>query len=260
MNKKIKVVILAGGFGTRFSEETMNKPKPMIDIGGKPIIWHIMKYYSMFGINEFIICGGYKLNFLKEFFINYYVNNSDIEIDLKKNELTILKKQNNDWNVKIIDTGIHSMTGGRLKHISQYINSTFLMTYGDGLSDVDIDALIALHKKKNKKVTITAVRPPARFGALQIDLKNNSLEKFIEKPVGDNSYINGGFFVLEPSIFDYISHSTTIWEAEPMIKLTEEHQVSCFVHDGFFQPMDTLRDFNTLNNLWDNQKAPWKIW
>lgn len=256
----MKVVILAGGFGTRLSEETVNTPKPMVEIGGKPILWHLLKYFSYFGLKDFVICAGYKSQQIKDYFLKYSLINSDIRIDLSKNKVDILKKNIDDWSIEIVDTGIDSMTAERLKKISHLINADFILTYGDGLANVNINSLIDHHKKNNKLATITAVRPPARFGALQIDEKNNSVSDFKEKPDGDNSWINGGFFVLNKNIFDFIGEKNEVWEKEPLERIVKASQLSAYKHDGFFQPMDTLRDLNVLNNLWVNDIAPWKIW
>jgi len=256
----MKVVILAGGFGTRLSEETGNTPKPMVEIGGKPILWHLLKYFSYFGLKDFVICAGYKSQQIKDYFLKYSLINSDIRIDLSKNKVDILKKNIDDWSIEIVDTGIDSMTAERLKNISHLIHDDFILTYGDGLANVNINSLIDHHKKNNKLATITAVRPPARFGALQIDEKNNSVSDFKEKPDGDNSWINGGFFVLNKNIFDFIVEKNEVWEKEPLERIVKASQLSAYKHDGFFQPMDTLRDLNVLNNLWVNDIAPWKIW
>ena len=256
----MKVVILAGGFGTRLSEETVNTPKPMVEIGAKPILWHLLKYFSYFGLKDFVICAGYKSQQIKDYFLKYSLINSDIRIDLSKNKVDILKKNIDDWSIEIVDTGIDSMTAERLKKISHLIHDDFILTYGDGLANVNINSLIDHHKKNNKLATITAVRPPARFGALQIDEKNNSVSDFKEKPDGDNSWINGGFFVLNKNIFDFIGEKNEVWEKEPLERIVKASQLSAYKHDGFFQPMDTLRDLNVLNNLWANDIAPWKIW
>lgn len=255
----MKVVILAGGFGTRFSEETSNKPKPMIMIGEKPIIWHIMNYYSNYGFNDFIVCAGYKSNLIKEFFLNYYPLNSDFEIDLKTHSIKYLKSSITKWKVSIIDTGLHTMTGGRLKKISNFIDGPFMMTYGDGLANVNLDELYNFHKNHRKLATVTAVRPPARFGAIKINKMNDKVD-FIEKPVGDNGWINGGFFVLNPDIFDLIEGDESIWEVDCMHKLAKNNQISAFLHEDFFHPMDSLRDHKYLSNLWNQNIAPWKVW
>ena len=254
----MKAVILAGGFGTRISEESMLKPKPMIEIGGMPILWHIMKYYSSFNINEFVICLGYKGYMIKEFFTNYYLHNSDVTIDLQKNEMSIINSKTEPWKVTLVETGIDTMTGGRIKKIQKYVNETFCLTYGDGLSNVDISSLIKFHKEKKKIATLTAVQTPGRFGVLS--LNGDSVEKFIEKPKGDDSWINGGFFVFETDVFDHITDDRTILEKHTMDSLTKQNQLNAFRHDGFWQPMDTLRDKNYLEGLWSNGNALWKIW
>lgn len=255
----MKVVILAGGLGTRISEETTSKPKPMIEIGGKPILWHIMKYYSSYGFNDFLICCGYKGYMIKEFFHNYFLHISDVEIDMTKNNLRILEKKNNDWIIRLIDTGENTQTGGRLKRIEKHINETFCMTYGDGLSNIDLNKLVKFHKSSNHLATVSAVKPPGRFGALKID-NNNLVSSFNEKPSGDGGYINGGYFVLEPEIFRYINGDHMPWENEPLNNLTKENQLFAFKHDDFWHPMDTLRDKIILEDLWQRSDAPWKKW
>lgn len=257
----MKLVILAGGLGSRISEETHLKPKPMIEIGGMPIIWHIMKYYSQFDIKEFIICAGYKSYSIKEYFKNYYLHASDIKLDLKSNEITYLKNRSEDWKVSIVDTGYDSMTGGRLKAVYDYIkkDDAFCFTYGDGLSNIDLKAQQDFHMQHKKLATVAAVKPPGRYGALKID-ENNFVKEFIEKPLGDGSRINGGFFILSPRVIEYIHNEKTIWEREPLENLTNDNELAAFNHDGFWQPMDTLRDKNYLNELWSSKKAPWKIW
>ena len=256
----MKVVILAGGLGTRLSEETVSKPKPMVEIGGKPIIWHLMKLYSFFGINDFIICCGYKGYIIKEYFSNYFLHNSDIKVDLKKNDLSIIKDNVEPWNISLVDTGDETMTGGRLLRVKEYLSGedSFCFTYGDGLSNVNINKLIEFHNSHNKKATLTAVHAPGRFGALGIDKDN--VNSFNEKPKGDGSMINGGFFVLNIEALDYISADETIWEKEPLENLAKDNQLSAFKHDDFWQPMDTLRDKNLLEELWRSNKAPWKLW
>ncbi len=254
----VKAVILAGGFGTRISEESMLKPKPMIEIGGMPILWHIMKYYSFFNINEFVICLGYRGYMIKEFFTNYYVHNSDVTIDLQKNEMSIINSKTEPWKVTLVDTGINTMTGGRLKKVKNFLDDeTFCFTYGDGLSDLNIKDTVEFHKNNKKYATITAVKPPGRFGSLKID--GGLVEKFNEKLDGDGNWINGGFFVLEPTVFDYIKDDSTIWEREPLEKMTQEKQISAYKHIGFWHPLDTLRDKNNLEVLWNNN-PPWKKW
>tara|TARA_A100001015_G_scaffold297749_1_gene379611 strand:+ start:2536 stop:3309 length:774 start_codon:yes stop_codon:yes gene_type:complete len=256
----MKVVILAGGLGTRLSEETVSKPKPMVEIGGKPIIWHLMKLYSFFGINDFIICCGYKGYIIKEYFSNYFLHNSDIKVDLKKNDLSIIRDNVEPWNISLVDTGDETMTGGRLLRVKEYLSGedSFCFTYGDGLSNVNINKLIEFHNSHNKKATLTAVHAPGRFGALGIDKDN--VNSFNEKPKGDGSMINGGFFVLNIEALDYISADKTIWEKEPLENLAKDNQLSAFKHDDFWQPMDTLRDKNLLEELWRSNKAPWKLW
>ena len=255
----MKAVILAGGKGTRISEESQYKPKPMIDIGGRPIIWHIMKTYESFGINDFIICSGYLGYVIKEYFANYFLHMSDITFDLRENTIEVHKKKAESWKVTIVDTGLETMTGGRLKRIEPYIgNETFLMTYGDGLSDVDISATVELHKSKKREATLVAVQQLGRFGVIEI--KDHAVHNFKEKPTVDGSWINGGFFVLEPSVFKLIDDDSCIWEREPLEHLSKTNQLNAFKHDGFWQPMDTLRDKIVLENLWSSNAAPWKKW
>jgi glucose-1-phosphate cytidylyltransferase len=255
----MKAIILAGGLGTRISEESHLKPKPMIEIGNKPILWHLMKIYSSFGINDFVICLGYKGYVIKEYFLNYSLHSSDVTISLKDNSLLVHQKYSEPWNITLIDTGEMSMTGGRLKRIKEYVNNeTFCFTYGDGLSDINITDLINTHKKNNLKATVTAVQPPGRYGILKIS--ENLATVFTEKPTSDNDWINGGFFVLEPSIFNYIDGDNTIWENEPIKKLIFDKELGVYKHYGFWQCMDTLRDKNYLDELWQRNKAPWKSW
>jgi glucose-1-phosphate cytidylyltransferase len=256
----MKAVILAGGLGTRISEETSVRPKPMIEIGGMPILWHIMKNYSAHGVNEFIICCGYKGFMIKEYFANYFLHRSDVTFDISKNAMKVHEEFAEPWKVTLIDTGQETMTGGRLKKIAQYLdkNETFCFTYGDGLSDIDIKKLIDFHESHGKKATLSSVIPAGRFGVLEID--DNKVNKFIEKPNDDVNRINAGFFVLSSSVIDYIKDDNTVWENEPLEALAREGELMAFLHDGFWQPMDTLRDKNLLENLWNNQKAPWKIW
>ena len=255
----MKAVILAGGFGTRISEETNLKPKPMIEIGGMPILWHIMKIYSSYGINEFIICCGYKGYVVKEYFANYFLHMSDVTFDMKNNKMEVNQKFAESWKVTLVDTGLNTMTGGRLKKIQKYLdNETFCFTYGDGLADIDLKKLINFHKKSKSLATLTAVQPPGKYGAL--NLKGNKVTKFEEKPAGDGSWINGGFFVLEPEIFNYLKKDSTVWEKEPLEKLAKENKVSAYKHQGFWQALDTLRDKNHLQSLWDSNNAPWKSW
>jgi glucose-1-phosphate cytidylyltransferase len=255
----MKAVILAGGLGSRISEESHLKPKPMIEIGGKPILWHIMKMYSQHGINDFIICLGYKGYIIKEYFSNYFLHTSDVTFCLRDNTTEIHQKFSEPWKITLIDTGEDSMTGGRLKRVRAYIgNETFCFTYGDGLSDIDITKLIAHHKASGRQATVTAIQPPGRYGALEI--KNNAVLNFKEKPAGDGAWINGGFFVLEPEVIKKIRHDDTIWEQEPLKELASEGQLSAFLHKGFWQAMDTLREKNHLEELWASNKAPWKSW
>lgn len=254
----MKAVILAGGLGTRISEETHLKPKPMIEIGGMPILWHIMKIYGKYNINDFVICLGYKGYMIKEFFANYFLHMSDVTIDIKSNKLEIHSVNAEPWKVTLVDTGESTMTGGRVKRIAKYVDDTFCMTYGDGLSNIDISKLIDFHKKTKSVATLTAVQPPGRFGALKIN--DNFVTSFNEKPNGDLGWINGGFFVLETSIFDHINGDDTIFERETLETLSNNNKLGAFKHHGFWQPMDTLRDKNQLDMLWDSNKAPWKIW
>jgi glucose-1-phosphate cytidylyltransferase len=256
----MKVVILAGGFGTRISEESHLKPKPMIEIGGKPILWHIMKIYAAHGINDFIVCLGYKGYVIKEFFANYFLHTSDVTFDILQNSMAVHHKNAEPWKVTLVDTGEESMTGGRLQRVSNYLTpgETFLFTYGDGVADIDITAEIAFHKKHGKLATICAVQPPGRYGAIL--RKNDLVVGFEEKPAGDGAWINGGFFVLEPGVLSYIENESTIWEGDPLAKIAKEGQLVAFEHRGFWQPMDTLRDKNQLEALWVNKKAPWKKW
>ncbi len=255
----MKCVILAGGFGTRISEETHLKPKPMVEIGGMPILWHIMKVYSAYGINEFIICCGYKGYLIKEYFANYFLHTSDVTLDIRRNKMEVHKKSAEPWRVTLVDTGLETMTGGRLKKVKKYLNKeTFCFTYGDGLSDVNIRNLISFHDKTKTFATVVAVQPPGRFGTL--NLEKNKIRNFHEKPAGDGKWINGGFFVLESEIFDYLKDDSSIWEREPLEKLASEGQLSAYRHTGFWQPLDTLRDKNHLEELWNSGKAPWKIW
>ena len=256
----MKCVILAGGIGTRISEESHLKPKPMIEIGHKPILWHIMKIYSSFGVNEFIICCGYKGQVIKRYFADYYLNNSDIEFDLLNNQYRIIKKAKENWKVTTIDTGDKSMTGGRLARIKKYLkpNETFCMTYGDGVGSINIKKLLEFHKKTKKLATMTIVKPPGRFGMVKI--KNNFVNDFIEKPSGDGSWINGGFFVLNKKALDLVSKDKDIWESKPLETLARKNQLCAFKHNGFWKAMDTLRDKMILDDLWQNKKAPWKVW
>lgn len=256
----MKTVILAGGMGTRISEETGSKPKPMIEIGGKPILWHIMKMYSTHGVNEFIVCCGYKGYLIKEYFANYFLHMSDVTFDVSNNTMSVHKESSEPWKVTLVNTGENSMTGGRIKRVSEYIQDeeTFCLTYGDGVSDLNISKSIEFHKKHGRLATVTAVFPPARFGAMQ--LENSLVKSFKEKPTGDGSFINGGFFVLSPKVLELITDDSTIWEQEPLNYLAENEQLTAFEHTGFWQPMDTLRDRTFLEDLWKKNKAPWKTW
>jgi len=255
----MKAVILAGGLGTRLSEETVTRPKPMVEIGGKPILWHIMKIYSAYGINEFIICLGYRGYMIKEYFSNYFLHMSDVTFDMQKNQMQVHQNKAEPWIVTLVDTGDETMTGGRLKRVQKFLNNeTFCFTYGDGVADVNIKELISSHKKSGLMATILAVQPPGRFGAL--NLQENFVQDFQEKPRGDNNWINGGFFVLNSKVIEYIRADETLWEREPMEKLAADRQLNAFKHDGFWRPMDTLRDKNYLENLWNAGTAPWKVW
>jgi glucose-1-phosphate cytidylyltransferase len=256
----MKAVILAGGLGTRISEETHLKPKPMVEIGGKPILWHIMKLYSTHGINEFVICCGYKGYIIKEYFANYFLHMSDVTFDMKCNQMEVHFCHTEPWRVTLVDTGEGTLTGGRLKRVAEYVKNeeTFCFTYGDGLSDIDISKEIAFHKKHGKLATVAAVQPPGRYGALH--LKGNKVEGFSEKPRGDGGCINGGFFVLSPKCLSLIDNDQSSWEGEPLRQLVSQEQLMAFEHKGFWQPMDTLRDKNRLEELWESGNAPWKIW
>ena len=256
----MKAVILAGGYGTRLSEETILKPKPMIEIGGKPILWHIMKSYSHYGINEFIICLGYKGYMIKEYFANYFLHQSDVTFNIKENKIKTHNTYCEPWIITLVDTGDDVQTGGRLKRVKKYVgNETFCLTYGDGVNDVNIKKLIEFHKKMKKKATLTAVQPPGRYGSIAVDKRNLVLE-FVEKPMGDNAWVNGGFFVLEKDVFKLIEGDKTRWEGEPLEQLAKQGQLTAYKHSGFWLPMDTLRDKNKLEELWSEKKAPWKAW
>lgn len=254
----MKAVILAGGLGTRISEESSSRPKPMIEIGGKPILWHIMKMYSSHGINDFIICCGYKGYVIKEYFANYFLHMSDVTIDMTSNDIEVHHKKAEPWKVTLVDTGEGTQTGGRLRRVSNYIDSDFCMTYGDGVGSVDIASLIKFHHGHGKLATMTAVQPPGRFGALEI--KGTQINSFLEKPQGDGGWINGGFFVLNPKVLGLIDGDETLWEKQPLESLAKQGQLQSFFHSGFWQPMDTLRDKNHLEELWTSGKAPWKFW
>ncbi|KTC84671.1 MULTISPECIES: glucose-1-phosphate cytidylyltransferase [Legionella] len=255
----MKAVILAGGLGTRISEETSVRPKPMIEIGGKPILWHIMKLYSAHNIHNFIICLGYKGYVIKEYFANYFLHMSDVTLDITNNKIEIHQNNAEPWLITLVETGERTMTGGRIKRIANHLgNEDFCLTYGDGVSDVNISELISFHKKQKTLATLTAIQPPGRFGSLLME--GDRITGFKEKPQGDGGWINGGFFVLSPKVIDYIEGDDTIWEKHPLERLAEEDQLSSFNHDGFWHPMDTLRDKNYLEELWESDKAPWKTW
>lgn len=256
----MKAVILAGGLGTRLSEETSVRPKPMVEIGGKPILWHIMKSYSTHGINDFVICCGYKGYVIKEFFANYFLHTSDVTFDMQANSVEVHTRNAEPWRVTVVDTGDDSMTGGRLKRVKKFVEheEAFCFTYGDGVSDVDVAASIAFHRSHGKLATMTAVQPPGRFGAIEID--GSRIVRFKEKPQGDGNWINGGFFVLSPKAIDYVDADATIWEKEPMEGLARDGQIDAYFHAGFWQPMDTLRDKIHLEELWQSGRAPWKRW
>jgi glucose-1-phosphate cytidylyltransferase len=256
----MKAVILAGGLGTRISEETSTRPKPMVEIGGKPILWHIMKIYSAHGINDFVVCCGYKGYVIKEYFANYFLHMSDVTFDMQKNEMEVHQHHGEPWRVTLVDTGENTLTGGRLKRIADYVkdDDAFCFTYGDGVADVDVSALVGFHRQHGKRATVTAVQPPGRYGALNMD--GNAVRGFIEKPQGDGGWINGGFFVLSPSCLDLVADDACSWEGEPLTKLATQGELMAFEHRGFWQPMDTLRDKNHLEDLWQSNKAPWKVW
>jgi glucose-1-phosphate cytidylyltransferase len=255
----MKSIILAGGLGTRISEESLLKPKPMIEIGVKPILWHIMKIYSAHGINDFVVCCGYKGYAIKEYFANYFLHMSDVTFDMQQNKMEVHQNNAEPWRVTLVDTGEQTMTGGRLKRVREYIgNEDFCFTYGDGVSDINIKQLIAFHQQSGSQATLTAVQPPGRFGALNFDV--NKVTSFQEKPVGDGGWINGGFFVCSPSVFDHIEGDNTIWESQPLERMAADRNLSAYFHKGFWQPMDTLRDKNHLEELWQSGKAPWKVW
>lgn len=257
----MKAVILAGGYGTRLSEETEVRPKPMVDIGHKPILWHIMKIYSYFGINDFIVCCGYKGHVIKEYFANYFLHESDVTFDLKNNSMNVHHNAVEPWKVTLVDTGLNTMTGGRLKRVRHMIgDETFCFTYGDGVSDINIDELIKFHRSHKGLATVTAVQPPGRFGTFTLKNEQTKITDFREKPKDDSAWVNGGFFVLEPEVIDYIEGDMTTWEQEPLVNIAKEKQLFAFKHDGIWQPMDTLRDKNYLQDMWDTGDAPWKIW
>lgn len=258
MSGKIKAVILAGGLGTRLSEETTVRPKPMVEIGGHPILWHIMKIYSHFGVNDFIICLGYKGYMIKEYFANYCLHMSNVTFDMSTGSMQVHRNTAEPWRVTLVDTGDNTMTGGRLKRIREYIEGTFCMTYGDGVADIAIDQEIAFHRKMKVYATLAAVQPPGRYG--HVDVKDGKITRFQEKTEGDGGWINGGFFILEPQVFDFIDGDSTSWEREPLEKLADVGQLAAWHHKGFWRPMDTLRDKNYLEGLWNKNAAPWKLW
>lgn len=256
----MKVVILAGGFGTRISEETHLKPKPMVEIGEKPLLWHIMKIYSRYGFNEFVICLGFKGYVIKEYFYNYFLHNCDVTFDVRTQGMEIHQNLVEPWRVTLVDTGLNTMTGGRVKRIKPYVNNeTFMLTYGDGVADIDIFSLLEFHRRHGKLASVTAVQPSGRFGAMQID-ESQRVQTFQEKPDGDGGWVNGGFFVFEPSVFDYIEGDQTILERDPLERLAADGQLQAYKHSGFWQPMDTLRDKIRLEELWKSNQAPWKVW
>jgi glucose-1-phosphate cytidylyltransferase len=257
----MKVVILAGGYGTRLSEETELRPKPMVEIGGRPILWHIMKIYSHYGFNEFIICCGYKSYYIKDYFYHYYMHAADMTIDLAENKVEYHTSDSEPWKITLVDTGLETMTGGRIKRIQKYVNNEpFMMTYGDGVADINIDRLLAYHQEKGKQATLTAVLPSGKFGALEI-ARDDSITSFFEKPQGDGSWVNGGFFVFQPEVFDYITEGdSTIFERKPLENLSNAGQLQSYKHTGFWKSMDTLREKMELQRLWKNGNPPWKIW
>jgi glucose-1-phosphate cytidylyltransferase len=258
--RTMKAVILAGGLGSRLSEETSTRPKPMVEIGGRPILWHIMKTYSHYGVNDFVICLGYKGYVIKEYFANYFLHMSDVTFDMAKNQMEVHQNNAEPWRVTLVDTGADSQTGGRLRRVREYLEpgEDFCFTYGDGVADVDIGKLVAFHKAHGKKATVTATQPPGRFGALNIN--NHFVESFREKPHGDDSWINGGYFVLKPEVIDLIAEDETIWEREPLEALASTGNLLAYEHGGFWQPMDTLREKQQLEDLWERKVAPWKVW
>ena len=259
MKENPKVIILAGGYGSRLQEETVIKPKPMIEIGDRPILWHIMRIYSEYGFNEFLVALGYKGEYIKKYFLDYYHLDNDISVYTRSGRIVTPKCRREDWAVHLIDTGVNTLTGGRMKRLKKWIgNKTFMMTYGDGVADIDIGRLLAFHRKNKKLATVTAVRPPSRFGGL--DLKGDMVEQFVEKSQIGEGWINGGFFVLEPEVLDYIRSDDVLFEKGPLERLASEDQLAAYRHTGFWQPMDTLRDVRNLNEMWANNKAPWKIW
>jgi glucose-1-phosphate cytidylyltransferase len=260
-DKHMKAVILAGGLGSRLSEETTIRPKPMVEIGGRPILWHILKIYSAYGLDDFLICCGYKSHVIKEYFANYFLHMSDVTFDMKRNQMTVLQNGAEPWKVTLIDTGDHTMTGGRLRRVREYVaDGTFCFTYGDGVSDVDIRELICFHKRQGAIATLTAVQPPGRFGTFNLGEEQHIVTSFREKPNGDGAWINGGFFVLEPEAIDYIDGDDMVWEQEPLRRLAHEKKLAAYRHSGFWRPMDTLQDKKVLEELWNAGAAPWKVW
>ncbi len=256
----MKVVLLAGGLGTRISEETDVMPKPMVEIGGRPILWHIMKLYSYYGFGEFVVCCGYKGHVIKEYFANFFLHHADVTVELRSNKLEIHQSNSEDWRITLIDTGKDTMTGGRIKRIEKYVNNeTFMLTYGDGVGNVNIKELLNAHKAAEKLATVTAVQPRGRFGALGIN-ERNEVGSFLEKPKGDGNWINAGFFVCEPGIFKYIKDDNTVWEKDPLERIAKDGQLLAFRHVGFWKPMDTLKDKQDLNEFWENDQAEWKVW
>ena len=257
----MKAVILAGGYGTRLAEETAVRPKPMVDIGGKPILWHIMKIYSAHGIHDFVVCLGYKGHVIKEYFANYFLRHADVTLDLRNDEMEVHHEEVEPWRVTLPDTGDGTMTGGRLKRVREHLDDeTFCFTYGDGVADIDINELVRFHREQGTLATLTAVQPPGRFGTFNLPEGQTRVQGFREKPKGDGAWINGGFFVLEPEAVDYVAGDGTVWEREPLQGLARDDELSAFRHEGFWQPMDTLRDKNVLENLWSSGEKPWKIW
>lgn len=255
----MKVIILAGGRGSRLSEETDIRPKPMVEIGGKPMLWHIMKIYSYYGFNDFIILLGYKGYIIKEYFANYFIYQSDLTIDLSNNDVTIHKNTCDPWEVTLLDTGVDTMTGGRIKKAKKHIEGTFMLTYGDGLADINLKEVLNFHKSHGKAVTMTSIQPEGRYGSINIS-DNNCIDNFVEKPLGDGYWVNGGFLVCEPKVFDYIDDDNTVFEQKPLQKLAEDREIYAYKHKGFWKCMDTLRDKIALNSLWDTNQAKWKIW
>ena len=256
----MKAVILAGGFGTRISEESAVRPKPMVEIGGKPILWHIMKLYSAHGITDFVICCGYKSYVIKEYFANYFLHMADVTFDMQQNKMHVHRSQAEPWCVTVVETGDRTLTGGRLKRVAQHIDGTFCFTYGDGVSNVNLGELVDFHRQQGKLATLTAVQPPGRFGTFMLEAGKAEVSGFHEKPTGSGAWINGGFFVLEPEVIDYVEGDATTWEREPLERLADEGQLSAYRHQDFWHPMDTLKDKKTLEALWESGDAPWKIW